>query len=196
MKTIYIICFFSITCSGIQGQDRTLPYYEIPSYPENFTAGTVAARMIDGLGFRYYWATEGLRKEDLVHKPSPEARTSEETLTHIYEMSVTILNSTTFTPNVSQVEKPKLPFEEMRKSTLENLKAASNKLLTTEDVEMKDYKIIVKNDSNTKEYPFWNHINGPIADCLWHVGQIVSFRRSSGNPISEKINVFSGKVKD
>lgn len=196
MKTIYITCFFFITCSSLQGQDKTLPYYEIPPYPENFTAGTVAARMIDGLGFRYYWATDGLRKEDLVYKPNPEARTSEETLTHIYEMSVTIVNATTSTPNVSQVDKPKLPFEEMRKRTLENLKAASNKLMTTADMEMEDYKIIVKNDSNTKAYPFWNHINGPIADCLWHVGQIVSFRRSSGNPISEKINVFTGKVKD
>ena len=38
----------------------TLPYYQIPDYPSSYNAATVAARTIDGLGFRYYWATEGL----------------------------------------------------------------------------------------------------------------------------------------
>lgn len=196
MKTICITGLFFIACIRLEAQEKTLPYYEIPSHPENFSAGTVAARMIDGLGFRYYWATEGLRKEDLAYKPGPEARTSEETLKHIYEMSIIIVNSTTYTANVSQTDKPKLTFEEMRKRTLENLKAASDRLRPTTDNEMKEYKLIFKRDSNTTEYPFWNQINGPIADYLWHLGQVVSFRRSSGNPFTDKVSVFSGKVKD
>ena len=40
-------------------------YYEIPDYPSEYNECTVVARLIDGLGFRYYWATEGLRDEDL-----------------------------------------------------------------------------------------------------------------------------------
>ncbi len=99
-------------------------------------------------------------------------------------------------PNVSQTDKPKLTFEEMRKRTLENLKAASDRLRPTTDNEMKEYKLIFKRDSNTTEYPFWNQINGPIADCLWHLGQVVSFRRSSGNPFTDKVSVFSGKVTE
>lgn len=39
-------------------------------------------------------------------------------------------------------------------------------------------------------------LNGPIADALWHVGQVVSFRRSSGNPFNSKVSVFSGKVRE
>ena len=36
---------------------------------------------------------------------------------------------------------------------------------------------------------------GPIADALWHVGQVVTFRRSSGNPFNSKASVFTGKVR-
>ena len=34
------------------------------------------------------------------------------------------------------------------------------------------------------EYPFWSLLNGPIADMIWHVGQVVTFRRSLGNPFN------------
>jgi len=44
--------------------------------------------------------------------------------------------------------------------------------------------------------PFFNIINGPIADAIWHTGQVASFRRSSGNPISSKLNHFKGTVKE
>ena len=65
----------------MNGQNSSdLPYRTIPDYPEEFTANTVATRLIDGLGFRYYWGTEGLRDEDLSFKPSEDARTSIETL--------------------------------------------------------------------------------------------------------------------
>ena len=83
MKTLLLIsCCF--VCSLTMAQDNEkLPYYELPEYSETYTAGTVAARMIDGLGFRYYWATEGLRDEDLDFKPSEDARTTKETIDHI-----------------------------------------------------------------------------------------------------------------
>ncbi len=35
--------------------------------------------------------------------------------------------------------------------------------------------------------------SGPIADALWHTGQIVSFRRSSGNPIPKGVNMLTGE---
>ena len=60
-----------------------LPYYEVPDYYSEYTAGTVAARMIDGLGFRYRWATEDLREEDLKFRPSEGARSTLETIDHI-----------------------------------------------------------------------------------------------------------------
>jgi hypothetical protein len=181
--------------TSVFSQDKSLPYYEIPSQPETFTAGGVASRMIDGLGFRFYWATEELRPEDLAWKPGNDTRTTEETITHVYEMTALILNSTTNTPNVRSDPKPKLSFAEMRRGALENLKKASENLRTKSDAEMNGLKIIFKRDNNVQEFPFWNQINGPIADCLWHVGQIVSFRRSSGNPFTDKASVFTGTVR-
>ena len=194
MRSFCTILLFWLTCQPLTAQDKPLPYYEIPPEPESFTAGTVAARMIDGLGFRFYWATEGLRPEDLSYKPNPESRTAEETIDHICQMSKMIVNSTTKTPNIPDPNRKKLTFEEMRKQTLENLKTASDILLKSTDKEMEGYKIVFKRENNPAEFPFWNQINGPIADCLWHVGQIVSFRRSSGNPFTDKVSVFTGKV--
>jgi hypothetical protein len=39
---------------------------------------------------------------------------------------------------------------------------------------------------------FWNIINGPFSDALTHTGQINSFRRLAGNPVSGA-NVFLGE---
>ena len=86
---IFIVLSILIPCFSIAQNDETmdkentdLPYYQIPDYPEAYNAATVAARMIDGLGFRYYWATESLREEDLSFQPNEDARTVLETLDH------------------------------------------------------------------------------------------------------------------
>ena len=196
MKSLSITFLFFLVCIISAAQDKTLHYYEIPQHPEKFTAGTVASRMVDGLGFRYYWATDGLRPQDLAFEPNKDSRTVEETITHIYELCQIIVNTTTKTQNMSGTEKPKLSFSEMRRQTLENLKVASERLRIATDSEMNEFKIVFKRETGTTEFPFWNNINGPIADALWHVGQVVSFRRSSGNPFSDKVNVFTGKVRE
>ncbi len=189
-KSILIILFFNLSVLFAQAQD-SLPYREVPKYPDAYNAGTVAARVIDGLGFRFYWATEGLKAEDLAFKPNEGARTSEETIDHIYGMSKMIVNATKGIVNKGGEES--LSFEEKRAKTLTNLKAASDILKQTDDLE--SMKIIFENERGRTEYPFWNHLNGPIADCIWHVGQIVTFRRTSGNPISPNVSFFSGKVR-
>jgi uncharacterized damage-inducible protein DinB len=148
--------------------------------------------MVDGLGFRFYWATEGLRPADLQFKPGKDARTSRETIEHIYDMSFMIVNATTGTVNTDQ--RTDLSFEELRKKTLENLKAASEKLRSSSDEDLKKYAAKFKQGDQTIEVPFWNLVNGPIEDCVWHVGQVVTFRRSSGNPLPENINLFTGTV--
>ena len=173
----------------------TLPYYEIPNYPEKYTPETVVIRMIDGVGFRFYWATEGLRPQDLAFKPSPEARTSEETVDHILGLSYVILNAIQKKVNTKSGEETSpLTFEMKRRLTLENLKTASD-LLKNSKGNLEDYKIIFKNGDKITEYPFWNLINGPIEDAVWHVGQVVSFRRSSGNPFNSKASVLTGKLR-
>lgn len=202
-KILMLVCLlglqsplFSQTVKVVATADSLgLPYREIPATPDAFTAETVVARMIDGLGFRFYWATEGLRPEDLAFRPTPEARSSEETIDHIMGLSMIIVNATKKQPNVrSGEETSPLSFEVKRKMTLEALKTASD-LLRRPGSKLEDFDIVFQNAETSTEFPFWNMLNGPIADALWHVGQVVSFRRSSGNPFNSKASVFSGKVR-
>lgn len=173
----------------------TLPYAEIPDYPPQYTAESVIARLIDGVGFRFYWATEGLRPEDLAFRPTKESRTSEETIDHILGLSTVVLNALRNEVNTrSGEETSPLTFEIKRQRTLENLKTASD-ILKSGKQKLEDSKMVFKNGDKSTEYPFWNEINGPISDALWHIGQVVTFRRSSGNPFNGKASVLTGKVR-
>ena len=191
MKTTLIL-ILPIICFASVNAQSALPYYEIPDYPETYNECTVVARMIDGLGFRYYWATEGLRAEDLAFKPSEKGRTTEETLNHILGLTNVVLNSALKKVNES-IDASEMSFEEKRALTLNMLKQAADIFRECDD--LSEFKIVFKNGDNTSEYPFWNQINGPIADALWHVGQVVTHRRTSGNPFNSKVSVFNGKVR-
>ena len=171
-----------------------LPYYEIPEAPESYNAGTVAARMVDGLGFRYYHATDGLTKKDLEFKPSEKGRTAFQTIEHIYNLSEMIVNTALQKATDFTTEPEELSFEDMRKQTLLNFKKASDALKEFENLDKNKLTFIT--GGGTRDYPFWNAINGPISDALWHCGQVVSFRRSSGNPFNSKASVLSGTVRD
>ena len=178
-----------------QKQDKMdLPYYEVPEYYEEYNAGTVVARMIDGLGFRFRWASEDLRAEDLIYKPSEDARTLEETVDHIFGLSRIIVNSAFKEPTDFTIEQLELSFEEKRKEILNNLQKASSIFQTIDDLE--SYNMIFISSRGEREFPFWNQINGPIADAIWHCGQLVSMRRASGNPLNSKVSFLNGKVRD
>jgi hypothetical protein len=187
MKSLFIIIFaIAITSTTMAQKDDF--YYEIPEAAKEFTPGTVASRMVDGLGFRYYWATFGLTEKDLAFKPNAEVRTSGETIDHILGLSQMIVNSTLKVANGAK--QPEMTFAEKRKKTLLNLQKASDILRNSKDIS--EYKIIF----GKTEFPFWNQINGPISDALWHTGQVVSFRRSSGNPFPKGVNVLTGTKRD
>jgi hypothetical protein len=192
-KLIYLLIFllpFSLIAQ--ESMNDISPYYEIPEAPEAYTAANVASRMIDGLGFRYYWVTDSLRPEDLSYKPSEDGRTTDETIDHIYELSMIIYNTVMEIPNVKEQEE-ELSFEEKRTKTLHYLYDASMHL--RKNAVLDDLNIVFERNGSVSEYPFWNLINGPIADAIWHTGQVVSFRRSSGNPFNSKASVFTGKLR-
>ena len=172
-----------------------LPYYTIPDTPESFTANNVAARLVDGLGFRYYWGTEGLRSEDFQYKPSENGRTIEETMRHIYGLTRLVLNAVKSVPN-GKSDADQLSAVELRTKTLMIIKETSDLLRAADADEMDNMQIIFQRGEKTSEYPFWNILNGPLADALWHVGQIVSHRRASGNPLSGNISLFSGSIRN
>ena len=191
-----VVCFFTLFVMNAQDMnEQELPYAQIPEYPETYTAGSIVSRMIDGLGFRYYWATEDLREEDLMYRPGKDSRSSEETLDHILGLSRVILNSAMKMPNDgSPVSEEPLSFEEKRSLTLNNLRKASLVFLEADNLE--EYPVIFDYPNRKAEFPFWNQINGPIADALWHCGQVVSFRRQSGNPFPEGVSVFMGNRRN
>ncbi len=103
------------------------------------------------------------------------------------------MNSTLKKPNIAG-EEENLTFAEKRKKTLVNFKTAADILRASDDVS--EYKLVFKNENGTFELPFWNNLNGPIGDAIWHCGQVISFRRSSGNPYNSKASVFTGKVSE
>lgn len=175
-------------------ENSKLPYYQIPDAPEDFTAGNVAGRLIDGLGYRYYWATEGLREEDLNYQVSEDSRPVIETLEHVHHMSRGILNSIKGLP--TERSEDELDFAERRKQTLENFKMASDLLKASKDGDMENFNIIFQRGEQRRTFPFWNLLNGQIADCIYHVGQVVALRRASGNPMDGRVNVFLGKNRE
>jgi hypothetical protein len=193
LLALQVFLLFSISSHA---QEKMLPYHEIPDYPSEYNACTVAARMLDGLGFRYYWATEGLRAEDLSYRPGEDARTTSETLEHIQGLTSVVLNAVKQQPTIRSSTAEELTFEQRRKQTLLNIKEASDILKVSEDEDMAKFDIVFQRGDQSNAFPFWNNLNGPLADALWHVGQVVSFRRSSGNPLNPKVSVFQGRLRE
>lgn len=171
----------------------TLPYYQIPDPPDQYSPGGVVSRMVDGLGFRYHWATEGLTEDDLDYKPGETNRTLRETLDHIFGLSHVILNAALQKPNETTPDRPE-DFAGIRAATLNNFKKASTLFLQTQD--LGDHPAVFKRASGTSELPFWNMINGPIEDAVWHCGQVVSYRRAAGNPMPSGVSVFRGTKRN
>lgn len=178
--------------AGVLSAQQNPYYYQIPDTPKTYTAANVAARLVDGLGFRYFWATSGLTEEDTQFKPGDSSRTSFETLEHIFSLTLVLLNAVNRTTTKSGADSKKLSLFQLRTQTLRNLELAS-KILKKPDVKLEDFDMVFESGRGRTRYPFWNLINGPIADALWHVGQVVSFRRSSGNPLPKGISVLAGK---
>ncbi|QDO93939.1 hypothetical protein FNB79_08055 [Formosa sediminum] len=193
MKIILYLFVITFNMSIMAQNTSTLPYYEIPEYPETYTPGTVISRMIDGLGFRFYWATETLTPNDLDFKLKPDGRPIRDIMLHLYSMSCIIRDAALKVPHIRETLKKPLSYTELRTLTLNNYKAASDIFKTAENLE--GFNIIFKGEPEDRVVPFWNAINGPIEDSVWHCGQIATSRRASGNPINPKINHFTGTVK-
>lgn len=187
---VFILFAMSMLTGVLYAQERPY-YYQIPEAPAVYTPATVAARLVDGLGFRYFWATEGLTEKDLAFRPAPEARNSMETLEHINGLTTVLLNAVNKKPTTGGTSKEKLSFEALREKTLQNIRAASD-ILKQPDADLENFDMVFERGNNKTEYPFWNLLNGPIADALWHIGQVVTFRRSSGNPLPKGVDVLQG----
>lgn len=170
-----------------------LPFEEIPAAQEQYTSGNMVKRMVDGLGYRYYWATEGLRFEDFEFSPSADSRNVRQTLEHLFGLSDMIVKAAKNAPIIRPADDTGMSFEELREGTLHNLKDASDLYQGQSAEEISRLEVLFESQGGRRAFPFWQMLNGPIADALYHTGQIVSYRRVSGNPMNPKVNVFMGR---
>lgn len=197
MKSLSLL-FLLFLCS-LQAKTQEmeeLPYHSIPDYPEEFNGPSIVSRTIDGLGFRYYWVTESLTEKDLDYKASETSRNSKDILYHIYSLSEMVLNSVKGVNNIRPIPENEMTFADMRAKTLHMLKQSSDLLRAMDPEEIKNLSITFQRGEKVSSFPFWHQLNGPLADALWHTGQIVMMRRASGNPIDPRVNVFMGKLNE
>jgi len=166
---------------------KELPYYRIPEAPDSMSATTVLIRLIDGLGFRYRWATEGLRVEDMEFQPCISSMRVWELLAHIHGL---LLVSEGFITGKELEEITPVGLEERRRKTLEAMVRIREALIELDDEFLGNRMYSPPWDE--REFPIWNLINGPMSDALTHVGQIASWRRINDNPIL-KARVFHGE---
>ena len=175
---------------------QTSEYFkDISEYPTEINNGNIISRMINGLGYRYYWATEKLKENDLRYRPSKDAYSTKETMVHIFTLSKTLYNTTLSKIN----ERPDIDipgdYENIRNETLQFLEKASKNFSNLNSEELNQMKIKFNRGGTIKSFPIWNLLNGPIADAIYHTGQIVSFRRTTGNPMDSSVNVFMGSYR-
>jgi hypothetical protein len=154
-------------------------YYRIPTYPDHVSATSALTRLLDGLGFRFYWATEGLRPEDYAFRPAKDAMSIEELVMHVWELMNWVSGSALKKPYGEPKDGPAA-----RREALRIIHGLRETLLAMSDEDLEKLSI--------RDKPFWNLINGPFSDALTHTGQINSFRRLAGNPVAGA-NVFLGE---
>ena len=165
---------------------KELPYREIPPAPLALAPGAVLARLVDGLAFRYRWATEGLRSEDLTWQATPENMSIGDMLRHIYGLVYWVCESLGVADQAPAPSKGAVSLE-LRRYTLEATQRLRNAF-----AEMGEEALgLVRINARDSAKPFWNIINGPLCDALTHVGQINAWRRIMGNP-APRADVFMG----
>ena len=164
-----------------------LPFNSIENTPEQLSGTNTMLRFIEALGFRYKWATEGLRSIDFEFRPTESSMSIGELIEHLHSMAKYV--NYNFGAEKFKDEQS-YSFDELRIKTLHIYSEIANRLENSTD---KDFQAMEKLKSENESSPsFWYMLNGPISDSLTHVGQITSWRRIAGNPQPQGINVFKG----
>ena len=153
-------------------------YFHSLDYPSDTdaTPNQIIKRMIQGLGFRFFHATNNLRPNDYSFSPSDETMTASALCTHLVQLSKMIARLLGCELNLQETDND----EGRRRLCLKYLEQVCV-YLDQEPSALADHE------------QFWNCFNGPLADALTHVGQLNSWRRLNGNPLGS-VNFFSGQA--
>ena len=153
-------------------------YHALPAAPDEITAANIICRMLAGMGFRFYWATEGLTEEVYAFRPAEDARSIVQTVEHIWDL----LHWTYRATNPVAHAKPS-GAKELREGVLELIAILEDTFSKMANEQLAAIQVL-------KE-PFWPVINGPLSDVLTHIGQIATLRRIAGSPVPDS-NPFEG----
>jgi hypothetical protein len=160
----------------------------LASGPATVTGSAVLVRLVEGIGFRFLWATESLRDADLSFRPTPETMSIHELAAHVLALATWVAVAAGALPATSTAPGPAASFTEIRQRVLEVLALVRTRLAGLRDDEVAEIRIGLRGETHP-----WPHlVNGPLADALTHIGQINVLRRTSGNP-APKANVFLGR---
>ena len=164
--------------------EPTRPFFDIPEPPAYSDGTGVLIRFVDALGFRFRWATEGLREEDGTFKPCESAMPLFELVKHVHGLVGSATNALV-APMPPGGPAP-TTLNDFRNRTLSQLFFLRTQLRGKTETDLLACKIGV--------HPFWNILNGPLSDALTHVGQINTYRRAAGNPCPKGVGYLSGKA--
>lgn len=162
--------------------------YEITSAPTNeFSATNVLARMVDSIILGHHLAAEGLTEKEVGFRPVEGSMNMEESLIRIHGMSLFTLR---FLSQTQTLKKEVPSYTDFMEQSLDYYTTLSQYLKNASDQDL-------ENSSQTNprtgfEFTAWHFIICPLADCLKHIGQIISWRRISGNPQLPIANFFEG----
>lgn len=158
--------------------DAASVFYQIAEYPQRLQATTALVRLVDGLGFRFLWATAGLDAQDAEFRPAADVKSIGELTDHILRMMARAVG-----PLPEEADSV-AGFATTRAAVLDVLATLRRRLLELDDAALAEARV--------RDRPVWHAINGQLADALTHVGQIVSFRRIASKPQQARVNVFLG----
>ncbi len=161
-------------------------FFTIPDPPDSVSAGAILGRLADGIGFRYRWATEGISPADLPFRPAEGCMSLGELLSHVLELLSWLAQSLGMPPTYELLRSTDPDI--LRARTLELAAALSARFKTMPESEVAAVRV---RGSRGDRLPVWNIVNGPLADSLTHIGQILSWRRMAGSPPAQA-DVFRG----
>lgn len=170
-KLILIFLLFMSSFSYCQENKAQLPYDISPTYPKKATGRILMAKMLDELGYKYYWATDSLLNDEM-RNTFNSRNLPRLLLEEVYRMSENIINYSSENNNPG-LKLEEMSFEDFRKNTLLNLKEASN--------------ILIKNTDAT-HFSNLNLFVKSIAISNSYCDQIISFRENIGKPFKAKNN--------
>ena len=165
----------------------TLPYDSISIPAPSPEGNALLAHLIDGAGFRFRRATEGLTDNVAAFEPPNGAMGLQALMHHMRDLAAVVGGAVDSAgPNHDASG-----LDALRLATLEHLEAASAAVRSKSADELRAIELRLSDELNGN---LMNLVHGPLSDFLTHVGQVNFVRRLAGNP-APPTDHFNGKPR-